>query len=110
MSRSRRRRSMTSPGDQAAKSLVVGPFTADEAASGLRTEPHGALRATRQRQTFAAAIVPLFVGVGLLADRTQAILADLGAADLPVRVLSLGLLIAALAYFASWYFGTSAEI
>jgi hypothetical protein len=63
----------------------------------------------REDRNFAILIVPLLPALVWTGDRLQSSIAA-GGPDFPVRLASVGLLIATLGYSTSWYFGSSAEL
>lgn len=81
-----------------------------------RTTPAAGRRVSRARlsklrehRNFAILIVPLLPALVWTGDRLQASLASDGP-DFPLRLAALGLLVATLLYFTSWFFGSAAEL
>ncbi len=72
--------------------------------------PRGLLRRVREHRNLAIAVVPSIFGLAWAGQRIQEVLGSTGVDDLPVRLASIGLLLAVVAFLASWFFGSDVEL
>ena len=75
----------------------------------LARKRRGLLPHVREHRNYAVVLVPVILGLGLTAQRFPDVFA--GSADeVPVRLASIGLLVATILYLTSWFFGSAAEL